>query len=494
MAENRVLWINDLSGSINQATAPHLLSDNQFKLLVNVDQTEIGAVGHRLGSELYLDLKAGAGPVRGLHMYEKADGSRYLHMVAGGNLYVTDETNDEWDSQDAAQWNAASEVDMVNFINRHYMIGTGAAEYLVYADDNTSAVTTVTGDITGKYLAANGPYLVVVDPANNKAYWSDPADDNFDTGTNFANINGLATGVGSFGIGRPFVVFTNNNYLVVDPANISTSEVRGFGCVSHRSIQAIRGHLIFLGRDGFYQLRYNDSFPIEISRVVRNELKKDSIFNKIDGSNWEVTASGVLDSRYFCAVRDLSGNVEGYDLDDVVIEYDVASETVKVHTFTQGGIGTVFAQFINEDGDLDLYAGSIDTRAVYKLFPSDTFTDENSGGSAAAVTARLITKDHAFFNTNKRVVSMQNVERLHFKYQADNALTVKYSLDGNETYTTLPTTLPATTAGTKWEYQEIAFGEECKTISLDISGTGEWMIYGFGYEISSLDNTGIDLI
>lgn len=477
---------------MNQATAPHLLEENQFKLLVNMDQTEIGGVGHRLGTSLYLDLISGTGSVKGLHMYEKADGNRYLHMVEGGNLRVANESGGTWTSQDSSQWATSSDVDMVNFIDRHYMIGSGATEYLVYAT-NTGVCTAVSGDIAGEYLATNGAYLMVIDSANQKAQWSGVATDTF-AAADYAQINGYATGVGSFGIGRPFVVFTDSNYLIVDPANVYTSEVRGFGCADHRSIQTVRGHLIYLGREGLYQLAYNESFPIEISRLVRNDWSKDAIFNQIAGTAWTSVASAVIDNRYFCALSNLDSTVKGYTLNDCMLEYDIAAQSLKVHTFTDGGLASVMAQFIDTNGDLDLYAGSNDDKAVYKLFPAATYTDDTSGDVATAVTARLITKDHAFFDTTKQVTVMMNVIALHVKYYASSALTLKYSLDGNETYSTFPETLPATTAGYSWGYEELPLGSECKTISLDISGTGKFMIYGIGYEVDALESTGIDVL
>lgn len=493
MEDSQILWLNDLSGGTNQGTAPHLLRENEFKLLVNIDQSEIGATAHRLGTSRYLDLKAGSGQVRGLHMYQQSTGTRYFHMVANGNLYVANEGGGTWDTQESSVWTATNDVDMVNFIGSHYFIGAGATEYLRKVSDNSSSTSVVSGNIAGKYLATNGAYLLVVDPTNRKAQWSGTAVDTFDS-ADFANINGYATGAGSFGAGRPFVVFTDRNYLIVDPANSTSDEVdANIGAVSHRSIQNIKGYLIFLGRDGFYTLGLNDTFPAEISRVIRNERSQDAIFNKIAGSSWEVTASGVFDDRYFCAVRDLSANVKGYDLDSVLVEFDIAQQTIRTHTYDTGGIGSVFATFINSSGDLDMYAGSTDNFAVYKMFVAGKWTDADSADANTAVTSRLITKDHAFFNVNKGVVSMQNVVALHFRYYASAALTVKYSLDGAQTYSSLPVTLPTTTSGYNWGEVEVAFGKECKRISLDISGTGEWYMYNIGYEISPLNNTGIVL-
>jgi hypothetical protein len=62
---------------------------------------------------------------------------------------------------------------------------------------------------------------------------------------------------------------------------------------------------------------------------------------------------------------------------------------------------------------------------------------------------------------------MQNVASLHFRYYAANAVTIKYSLDGETTYHTFTATLPATTSGVDWEWKEVAFGKECKSISID---------------------------
>lgn len=491
MATSKILWVNDLSGTVNQMTASHFMSSNQFKLLNNIDQSEIGALAHRLGTERYLNLVSGTGEVKGLHMYEKADGNYYFHMVEAGNLRRADQSGGTWTLQEGSVWASTSDVDMVNFINRHYMIGEGATEYLRYAT-NSGATSVVSGNITGKYLASNGTYLMVVDPASRRAKWSGVAADTF-AADDYTNINGIATGIGEFGMGRPFIVFTNEGFLFADPANVYFSEVAGFGCVSHRSIQTIRGHIIYLGREGLYMLSYNDSFPVEISRPIRNEWSKNAIFNKISASNMAVSASGVIDNRYFLALRDLSGTVKGEDLDSVVLEYDIAQETLKSHTFETGGIGSVMGRFVNSSGELALYAGSHDDKAVYKLLVEDTYTDDNSSAEAQDVTAKVITKDYEFYDATKALVVMQNVARIHFKYVADAELTVKYSLDGNQTYTELPVTLEATDSGYDFGRADVPFGKECKSISLDISGTDRFAIYGIGFEVVPLPTTGIKL-
>lgn len=489
-----VLWLTDFSGSTNQHSSPALLAANQAQVLVNISQTQDGSWSHRLGTDLVFDLVAGAAAVKGLHAYNKSDGTYYLHMVEAGNLRVVNEVTSAWDSQDAALFNAASTVEFANFIDKHYLIGSGATEYLSYATE-AGAASVVDGNIVGKYLASNGTYLMVAGDPLLKSYWSGVAAETFDTTRDVVNHDAPATGIVAFGSGKPFVIFTENDYTIVNPTSGFTEQVKGFGCPSHRAIAVIGGHLVWPSRQGncFYRLGPNDSYPTEISRLISNDLTVDAIMNRIAGTSWATMAAGVTNDRYLCSIGNLSSTVKGQTLNDAVVELDFAQNSWKVHTMTTGGIGSVFAEFVDTDGMRELYAGSNDTKAVYQLEKVGVYTDDNSAGATSTVTSLARTMHYRFTNKGEEAINMKDVEKLHFLYSAAGAITVKFSLDGNQTYNTLPVTLPATTAGMDWEwtYIDMEADGQCKSISLEISTTGNFSIYGVGIEVESLDNTGI---
>lgn len=487
----QVLWVNDLSGSMNEATAPHLLGDNQFKLLLNVSQDELGALAHRLGTDQVLGTISGTAPVKGLGTFKPITTTQlnYLHMVTDGDLYVSNEAGGVWDLQESNAFNVNSNINMVNFMGRHYILGS--LDYLKWATES-GTTTTVSGDIEGEFIATNGAYLMVAGGV--VAKWSGVGTDTFDA-EDYINISGPCTGIGSLGAGRPFIVFTDHSYTIVDPANTTSDEINvGIGCISHKTIQNLRGYIVFLGIDGLYMMGLNDSFPVNITRTLRDDWSKDAVFDQINiGTNFGRAASAVIGDKYYCAIGNLRNPISGYQIDDCVVEFDIASQTSKIHSFYFSDLTNVMTTFKDQNGINSIYAGDKTFKAVYRLFTEDKFTDDIFNGTSTEITARVITKDYAFVNKNSNVVSMQNIASLHFKYYAESALTLKFSLDGKVAYDTASFNLPVTNSDYKWEWKEFAFGKECKTISLDISGTGKWAIYGFGFEINSLNNTGIIL-
>jgi len=551
-----MLWINNLSGSTNQRT-PSLMKNEEFELLVNVSQTQIGSIAHRLGSELFLDSVSADAEVRGMQRFRANDGTEHLHMVSGGKLYVNGAST--WSTQQSSVWAANSDIDMINYIGRHFYASSLAGEWvksstesgsttnltifsttaaagstattLVASEsvfnigmvgmtvfnttDSASAVitgftsdTSVTLDtsigdtwdgddiemrIDGKYLAVNGAYMMIAGNSifPRRSYFSNLDSDDINTGTDYFITSEPPTGITSFGNGRAFVIFTQDNYLIVDPATVYTNQVDGYGCVSQRSIQTLKGSIIFLDKNGFYLLSANTSFPTDISLPIKNDLGLDALFNKIAQGNLEVTASGVRDNRYYCAVRDLSASVKGQDLDSVILEYDISQNNWKAHTFTDGDLASVFAEFTDSTGTF-LYGGSFTTGSVFKMEVPAVYTDENRSASANAVTAVIKTKHYPFYDSSMGAVSQKIAKRVHFRYYAASAITVSYAVDGSTTYTQIGTTstLPAYTT-TQWKWGFMDLGAECKSIGFKMSCSGQFVIYAMGIEVQVEDRLGI---
>jgi len=564
MKAETTLIINDLSGSINEYVGPGLLKTNQFSLLLNVNQSQLGNLAHRLGTNLFLNLVSGANQVRGLQMFYKDDNTYFLHMVHQGNIYVSNEAGAVWTSQ-VTQANSGlattSEVDFTNFIGRHYYVGnnatdlryvteTGAATIqaavtgtvdasstastliattsifnvgmvgLTITNITDAATRTITaytsptqvtvnsaindtwdGDsiaiyLKGKYLATNGAYMMLAgnDIYPRRGYWTSLEGSTtnvpfIDVGADYAITDKPHTGVASFGNGRDFIIFTRDNYLTVNPRNGATIQVDDFGCVSHRSISVVQGTAVWLSDKGFMALAYNQAYPQDISLPIKNDLTFAAIFNSINRGTLSATASGVIDDRYFCALQNLTGPINGQTINDCVVEYDFGQSVWRVHSYTAGGLAAVFAKFINLNNQHDLYAGSMDNSAVYKLEVPGIYTDANSAGTPVSVSSVIQTKHYDF--GFKDMADFKNITKIMFKYRSTGTITVRYALDGATTYTALPAVLPISPAGVDWTWQYFIFGKECRTISLEIESSGEYIIHHIGFTITSLTVEGI---
>lgn len=552
-----VQWESDLSGSINQRT-PTLMKNNQYELLVNVSQQQIGTLAHRLGTTRFLDSLSASNISRGLGTYKKENASNYMHFVQGGDLYVNGATT--WTSQATSVWNSSSEINMVNFINRHYMASslstepvkwaietgsltnlraftatalstsTGSTVYVAsqlfsegmvgmtlvnVTDTTTRTITAVAADglsatlnsaindtwdndtitmyVYSKYLAVNGAYMMLSsnDIFTRRSYFTNVANENITFGTDYFETSEPPTGVASMGNGRTFIIFTPSTYMVVDPADFSTQETVGYGCVSHRSIQNIKGAVIWLDRKGFYLISPNVSYPTDISLPLKNEVTFDALFDKIDRGLMTVTAAGVNDTKYYCCVRDLSGNVKGEDLDSVVFEYDISMNSWKVHTYVDNDLGAQFTEFINSSGEVDLYSSSFSNATVYKMNVPSVYTDQDKDGTTHDVTSIIKTKHFDFVNSGDASVQMKNIKSFHLRYKTADEITVSYAKDGTSTYTQIGTNavFPAYTT-TLWTWDFMYLGKECMTISYDIRFDGNTVIYAIGSDVEALPQTG----
>lgn len=550
-----IIWNNNLSGGINQNT-PGLSAINEHDLLVDLTQVQAGNLAHRLGTDRFLSNISSSNQIRGLHEYKKQDGVNYFHTVSGGNLYINDTS--AWALQDSSEWAATSEVDMANFINRHYMASSVSGEYLKYATETSTVTTpvvwtatasssstgstlvatgnvfsefmvgwtinnttdgatrtitaytnattvtvnsaindtwdgdTLTISLDGKYLAVNGAYMMLAGNSTfpRRTFYSNVDSGNFSLQTDFFITSQPPTGVASFGNGKTFIIFTRSGYMIADPAQPQyTTEVEGFGCVSHRTVQVVKGGMIYLSDNGFNYIAANEGVPTDISRKITNDLTTDALINKITKSNLTVTAAGVIGDIYYCAVRDLSSTVKGVTLESAVFVIDMSQNNWKVETYPVNNIGSVFARFTNSSGETNLYAGSFTTGTVYKMAVPGLYTDDDKDGTTNAVTATWISKHYEWSNSKNGAIKDVITQRLWFKYKSASTISVSYSLNGSTTYTALAL-LPIYT-DTQWSYNSIDLGAEGRTISLKLSFTGECIIYAIGFEAELEAGTGI---
>lgn len=489
----KILWLEDFSGTTNQHSSPFLLPNNQNQISVNNSQIIDGAIAHRLGSTLFLDSKSSSAPIKGMAMFEKNDGTNYIHMINQGNIYSYANGASVWTTQQSSVFNTNSTVEFTNFIGRHYMIGSGATEYLRW-NTETGSSTVVSGNIEGKYLAVNGAYMMASGGTTlpQRSYFSNVSSDTFTTTTDYFDSAGVPTGLTSFGDGRPFIIFTSNNYLIADPANNTSIQSDSNGCVNHRTIQNVNGNIIFMDYDGFYSITQNQAYPVDISLALKNSLTGNAIFTQINAANYSVIASGQIENRYYCALGNLKTSVKGQTLNSCIVEYDIDQKTWKVHTFTSNDIGAVFCKYLSSTNGMQLFAGSFSSGTVYQMEVLNTYTDSDINKVAQSVTSVFRTKHYDFVSRYVTPATLKKLNKVHFRYYAAAPITVKYSLDGNLTYTAFPATLPAfTTAEWTNDFLRMATSGECKTIGLEFSCTGNFYIYAVGFDATNKEIIGI---
>lgn len=549
-----VIWSNDLSGSINQNT-PALLANNEFEMLKDVSQVQVGNVSHRLGTKLYLN-SLGSSQIRGLGEYRKPTGVNYMHVIYNGGLYVNGVST--WTLQNAAVWDSTSDIDRANYIDRHYFASSKAGENIRYATetgsvqvanifsvvastdstgntlvvttnsfsrfmigftifnttDSTSAVitgytnaTTVIlntsiGDtwdndnlqiyLDSKYLAVNGAYMMAVGNSifPRRSYFTNVDSDKISLATDFFITSLPPTGVASMGNGRTFIIFTRKGYMQVDPSDpVYTREVDGFGCVSHRSIKTLKGSVIYLGVDGFYQLSPNSSLPQEMSIKIKNDILGDALFNKINKGLYTVSAAGIKGNFYYCAVRSLTGSVKGKTLNSAVFVIDISQNNWKVETYTTNDLASVMAEFTGSNGETELMGGSFSNGTVYRMGVPGVYTDDNTTGVAQVINSSLTTKHYEYVTSSTGASKTALTRKLWFKYRSTSSISVSYSLDGSSKYVDVGD-LPAW-INSLWRYEYIDINVESRTISVDLGFTGDTTIYAIGFDADLQRGEGI---
>jgi len=486
-----IKWINDLSGSQNMHSSPMLLGENESELLLNTSQAQDGALSNRNGTKLFLNAIS-ASPIKGLHAFEKQDGTQYLHMVNGGNLYTYANTGGVWPAaQVSAIWNTNSNINMVNYNGKHYFASDTAGEYLMSGVE-TGALSIVAGNLDGNLIGVSGAYMMIGGGFNNplKIYFSGVATDTFNTNTDYFQTLTPPTAIASFANGRPFVIFTQNNILICDPATLYSTQIDGFGCTSQRSVQSLRGNLIWLSKDGFFILNNISAYPQELSLPIRNDVTGDAVINQINGTNYKATASGIFNNKYYCALQSLVAPVKGQTITNCIVEYDFAQQTWKTHSYPSNQIASVFALFIDNTGTRNLYAGSLAIGAVYKFNIVGVSQDDNSSGVGQSFTSVINSKHYDFNEGAYGSAGLKKVDYIYFKYYSASPITVSFSLDGSTTYTAFPNPLPIFTAN-RWTWQMIEVGKECKTIGLQFQCAGQFTIFTFGFEVEDKRDRGL---
>lgn len=294
------------------------------------------------------------------------------------------------------------------------------------------------------------------------------------------------------GEANPVLVFDQHNCYVFDPDTNYSRKRNGFGCSSHRSLKVLQGNAIWLSHNGFYRFSSSENNPVKISTPIENELTGNAVFNKI--VNFTTAAAGIKKNKYYCSVGNLSGPVKGITLNSCMLVFDLMQQSWSIRTYTTNEIGSCFINWVDSNNQEQLLVTTGNHTSIYQIDSPNIYTDDGSTGTPYAVTATFSTKHFEFKGgTGKNAISIENIKQLidgHLKIYNSSALTIKYALDGATTYTTWTTT-NTTPIGYDWHRELMrAFADnKFKTISIQVTGTGNWILYGIGLGLEFRENT-----
>lgn len=122
----------DLVGSMNQASNPFTMPDNDFLYLKNISQDEFGALQKDGGYTIYGTMQAGSGGTQ-LFNYVKVDGTNKLIAITGTDLQGA--TGTTWANIDTSEFTAGKQASEANFLDRLYLATDD--KNLVYTDGSS---------------------------------------------------------------------------------------------------------------------------------------------------------------------------------------------------------------------------------------------------------------------------------------------------------------------------------------------------------------------
>lgn len=486
-----IVTLADFSGSENFNVADHLLALNQSRYMCNITLDNTGSAAFRNGSEIFETIDT-ARDLQGFGVYVKPDGTQEVLVALNGVLYTTNGAGTT--SISGTYFGTSSEVRFVNYLGRIYFVGDADGELLHYYE--SGAVTKVTGDIDGKYLAVAGGRLYVTSYDNpREVYYSAVFAHSFNTSTDKFTADRNITGIVAVGENAPLVVFEEDALYLVD--GTTSDKQDGIGCVAPDSVKMIYGNVIWLSRNGLYIFSSSDPYPTKVSKVIENNYTHDAIFNQVTQANLSTAKAGVFDNKYYLSVGNLADTVKRQTLNDVVIVYDITSNTFTHYTYTANGVGLFFDAYVDNSTNKKYFlAGSKDGGVIYRIEVPSLYTDEDLDGDAQNYTSLYMTKHVLLDGGEKGMKGRHIAKRLKeivLRLYSSGNVVVKYSLDGTKEYTTLATITENTTVFHDWKDHTLAspYHGDFKTISLAFEATSKFILYEINLDISSETNSAI---
>lgn len=288
------------------------------------------------------------------------------------------------------------------------------------------------------------------------------------------------------GYGDGFVSFDEDTMAVWNPFSKASDKLPGAGCVNHDTLKSLGGNLIWVNRSGVY-LWSGTGRPQDISKYLKDTEDGFGIWDLLTTANFETMSAGVDESNgyYYLSIGDLQTitGAPASAITNAVLIFDINKGEWEFCSYNREPF--CFTNFINKDGSRNLYFGEKDAAAVYKT--NTGTTDAVGDGTTATISFELRTKTHILGGTSVTLADQTVAKRIRsyiIKYVSANDATLYASADGEDFIE--QATLPA--SSTKIKTQTVKPTKQVEGIlhSLKITGTGKFVLKGYGFTFDEL--------
>jgi hypothetical protein len=380
-----VIDLRDFSGGINDRDDPREIADNETPDAKNEVINRRGASGKRYGFDAVAK-KDATGGVRGLFPFPMMDGTKWLLLFHGGEVFAFKPDDFEWGEKKGDYGTDNGEPVGGTIFQNLAIFSNGAAGGAIKKWDGTAAVADLGGSppVNTNIFSKIDELLLLV--KQNRVYWCAPSLPEDYTTENKAGFQLISSEDGEFltalvAHGTGLVAFTeigkrgcSVNY---DETNVSiglkTNEIvdRSDGAIGGRTAAAIRGGgIFFLAEDGFKSFGVDADSPL--MRTSRGLSEKTPIaVARINRAKIEKAVAAAWKDQIFCAVP--TNNSEE---NDAVFLFDPIYRGWALWEMPISD----FAIFENEVGKRELYFGHSREPKLCKLNRNffDDYGDKNT--------------------------------------------------------------------------------------------------------------------
>lgn len=406
----------------------------------------------------------------------------FLRLVDGAGVGVQlqeyDPVNDVWSNIGTNIGTADDRIDwdwtfaIIGDEERVYF--TNGVSNLHYTDGTT--VTEVDG-VKGRYITTQGNVLVmgcmtdvhegnsfVYSYAGTHQFYSEDAEETYETTAYKAWVDGIITGVVNFN--WMIYVFTESDGLFeVDISSVpSPRKISTHGCISPKSIAIGDDAMFWADQYGIWSMPING----DISKISKSV---DSIYKQVTGSNFYQLTGGVNNkNQYELHLGDLT--FEGTLYDKVALVYEIEQSRFFGRNIWRIDTGKFFANNIttwaNAFGFLTTFYGSRQTQTVYQ-------TDYGYADVDADIEMVWQSKDYTLADDKSEIT----IEDVYLRYEPlgadDINIVVSMRMDTGDWVQIKDQELPTSSKSQKTIRIQAPMGLTGRTVAIKIESSGQLM-------------------
>ena len=441
----KTFWIRDFSGGLNAKYSQNRIADNESPACRNARWNRAGALTKRLGT--VRTSITGSGAIQSIFPHAGSTTERLLisdgdqvdsvNNSLGGLTSLITGLNNEWPPE-------------FLYFNSNVYITNG--NDTVRKVTTAEAVSTIAAYPVARFHVVHKGYVFTLNQdaagLRTRLQWSNYGDAETYTSTNFEDIAPLnnMVGLGLYSFGDELIIFLGPNNVASSMVYTTGRMFRLMGDIfdasnptyileeiplppnvgllghGHRTIQAMRGMLIFMSNDGPYSYTGGGSMPMPIGDQLRNQI---SGWEKADiNTAGKMAAATVWKNQYWCSIykSDISNDVYDnwlYVLDENGKWWVDLIDPALDSFVTGGSTGGSWAYFNNK-----LYGCSSGSNMLREWDVTATFTETLDAGTVGAVNFSFLTKEFDF-QTPQRFIRCW----VHLKRQSSGTLTFYHNVN-----------------------------------------------------------------